>query len=64
MKIISIILGVISLSFVFTSCKNKNEYAKQVKEIDSLKVVLQETLVNFNTIDSAKCYEEDRKSVV
>lgn len=58
MKIISIILGVISLSFVFTSCKNKNEYVKQVKEIDSLKVVLQETLVNFNTIDSAKCYED------
>lgn len=43
--------------FIFFSCKKSNTYAKQVKELDSLKVVLQEAVSNFNTIDSVKCYQ-------
>lgn len=56
MKFVSFLIGIVALTFFISSCKNNNHYAKQVKELDSLKVVLQEALVNFNTIDSAKCY--------
>ena len=57
MKSVSFLVGFIALTIYVSSCKNSNQYAKQVKELDSLKVVLQEALVNFNTIDSAKCYQ-------
>jgi|GEM_PF-1005284 len=45
------------LILVNSSCKDPNKYQKQVKELDSLKVVLQEAIVNFNTVDSVKCSE-------
>lgn len=57
MKFISFLVSLVVLTMYVSSCKNSNQYAKQVKELDSLKVVLQEALVNFNTIDSAKCYK-------
>ena len=57
MKSGSFLVGFVALIIYVSSCKNSNQYAKQVKELDSLKVVLQEALVNFNTIDSAKCYQ-------
>jgi hypothetical protein len=57
MKLVSFLVGTVALIVFIASCKNGNHYAKQVKELDSLKVVLQEALVNFNTIDSAKCYQ-------
>lgn len=47
----------IATVFMLFSCKNGNTYTKQVKELDSLKVVLQEAISNFNTIDSVKCYQ-------
>lgn len=57
MKFVSFLIGIVALTLFICSCKNSNHYAKQVKELDSLKVVLQEALVNFNTIDSVKCYK-------
>jgi hypothetical protein len=57
MKFAPFLIGLVALTLYTSSCKNSNHYAKQVKELDSLKVVLQEALVNFNTIDSAKCYQ-------
>lgn len=39
----------------FISCRNGNVYNKYVKELDSLKVVLQQSVANFKTVDSATC---------
>jgi hypothetical protein len=57
MRITLFFVGFIVISLLNSSCRNPNQYQKQVKELDSLKVVLQEAIVNFNTIDSAKCVE-------
>ena len=40
---------------VFSSCKNKHTYDKYIKELDSLKIVLQQAVVNFKTVDSVSC---------
>ena len=37
------------------SCRNTHAYDKYVKELDSLKVVLQQSVTNFKTVDSATC---------
>lgn len=37
----------------FISCRNPYTYEKQVKELDSLKVVMQQAVDNFKTVDSA-----------
>jgi dsDNA-binding SOS-regulon protein len=50
---ISIVITLMS----FFSCKNSHTYEKHVKELDSLKVVLQQSVVNFKTVDSASCME-------
>lgn len=52
-SIISFIIAVISMSFV--SCRNTRAYDKYVKELDSLKIVLQQSIANFKTVDSASC---------
>jgi hypothetical protein len=39
----------------FFSCKNSHAYEKYVKELDSLKVVLQQSVDNFKTVDSTTC---------
>lgn len=39
----------------FFSCRNTHAYEKYVKELDSLKVVLQQAVTNFKTVDSAEC---------
>lgn len=41
----------------FFSCRNTHAYDKYVKELDSLKVVLQQSVDNFKTVDSAACYQ-------
>ena len=40
-----------------SSCKNTHDYDKYVKELDSLKVVLQQSVDNFKTVDSASCLQ-------
>ena len=57
MRITLFFVGFIVISVLNSSCRNPNQYQKQVKELDSLKVVLQEAIVSFNTIDSVKCVE-------
>ncbi len=52
-SLLSIILTITCLSFF--SCKNTHTYDKYVKELDSLKVVLQQSVDNFKTVDSATC---------
>lgn len=41
----------------FFSCRNTHAYDKYVKELDSLKVVLQQSVDNFRTVDSAACVQ-------
>ncbi len=41
----------------FFSCRNTHAYDKYVKELDSLKVVLQQSVDNFKTVDSAACIQ-------
>ena len=53
--ILNIIVGITCLSFF--SCRNPHEYDKYVKELDSLKVVLQQSVDNFKTVDSAACIQ-------
>ena len=48
-----ILISVFALSFF--SCKNSHTYEKYVKELDSLKVVLQQSVDNFKTVDSTIC---------
>lgn len=57
MKTLLYLIVSIGLILMSSSCKDSNQYQKQVKELDSLKVVLQEAIVNFNTVDSTKCAE-------
>lgn len=50
----SIMIAFIVAGF-FPSCKNTHAYDRYVKELDSLKVVLQQSVTNFKTVDSASC---------
>jgi polyhydroxyalkanoate synthesis regulator phasin len=49
-----IVLLAIIVSFAM-SCKNKHAHDKHIKQLDSLKIVLQQTVVNFKTVDSLTC---------
>ena len=40
----------------FSSCHKSDKYEKYIKELDSLKIVIEQSIVNFNSIDSATCY--------
>lgn len=51
--LLSIIIAITCMSFF--SCKNRHTYDKYVKELDSLRVVLQQSVDNFKTVDSATC---------
>lgn len=45
------------LALGFPACRQGHDYAKYVKELDSLKVVTEQAVDNFTTIDSLSCYE-------
>lgn len=53
MRIFSFLV-LINLLFL-TSCKLSNPYQKQIKELDSLKIVVEESIDYFNKIDSSTC---------
>lgn len=57
MKFLCSILIVIVASGIFSSCQHTKAYEKSVKELDSLKVVLQQSVQNFKTLDSASCMQ-------
>ncbi len=40
----------------FSSCNNSHTYDKYVKELDSLKIVVEQSVANFKTVDSVECY--------
>lgn len=42
---------------LFFSCRNTHAYEKYSRELDSLKIVVDQSLTNFKTIDSVSCYE-------
>lgn len=42
---------------LFPSCRNTHTYDKYVKELDSLKIVVQQSVDNFKTVDSASCMD-------
>lgn len=54
--VFSIVLAFI-MTMSFLSCRNTHAYDKQVKELDSLKVVLQQSVANFKTVDSTQCVQ-------
>lgn len=41
----------------FSACRQGHDYARYVKELDSLKVVTEQAVDNFTTVDSLACYE-------
>lgn len=43
------------------SCKNKPPYDKYIKELDSLKVVVEQAIDNFKSVDSSACVLAYRK---
>lgn len=45
------------MAISFMSCRNTHAYDKYVKELDSLKVVLQQSVDNFKTVDSTQCVQ-------
>ena len=51
-------LIIFSLGIIFiSSCHKSYKYDKYIKELDSLKIVIEQSIVNFNTIDSTTCYD-------
>ena len=55
MKLFFFSLTIIGISF-FSSCNHSHTYDKYIKELDSLKVVVEQSVANFKTIDSTACY--------
>ena len=55
MKLFFLIFTIIGISF-FSSCNHSHTYDKYVKELDSLKVVVEQSVANFKTVDSTVCY--------
>jgi len=53
MRILFSIFTLLIIVAFASSCKNTHAYDKYVKELDSLKVVIQQSVDNFKTIDSA-----------
>lgn len=54
--VFSIVLSFI-MTMSFLSCRNTHAYDKHIKELDSLKVVLQQSVANFKSVDSTQCVE-------
>jgi len=61
MKAIVYILSIVFFVLATSSCKNTHAYDKYVKELDSLKIVVQQSVDNFKTVDSATCYQANAK---
>lgn len=55
MKTLLFISVCFGLTSVFSSCRNTHDYEKYTKELDSLKVVLQQSVAHFKTVDSSAC---------
>ena len=60
MKTLTLLVSFIG-GLVLFSCQTKPIYDESIKELDSLKIVIQQALVNFKTIDSAACYNAQYK---
>jgi len=41
----------------FSGCRQGHDYARYVRELDSLKVVTEQAVDHFTTVDSLACYE-------
>jgi thymidylate synthase len=63
MKILKFLLFIplCCLAVFCTSCKNSHGYEKYVKELDSLKVVVEQAIGNFKTVDSVAVYNASIK---
>lgn len=55
MKSFIISISIVVCGLCFFSCKNKPSYDKYVKELDSLKVVVEQAVDNFRGVDSTTC---------
>lgn len=56
--ITSIVLLSVLLFVGLNSCKLENPYKKHIKELDSLKIIVEESVIYFNEIDSASCFKK------
>jgi hypothetical protein len=56
MKPLFSVISLFVLIGCFSSCKNSHGYEKYVKELDSLKVVVEQAVGNFKSVDSIACY--------
>jgi hypothetical protein len=52
------VLSFLTILFIlgFSACRPAHDYARYVKELDSLKVVTEQAVDNFTTVDSLACY--------
>ncbi|MDF2449885.1 MAG: hypothetical protein K0R26_2389 [Bacteroidota bacterium] len=55
MRNLWLIASLLLVAGILNSCQNTRAYEKHVKELDSLRVVLQQSVANFKTVDSAQC---------
>lgn len=53
------VLSILPILFMlgFSGCRQGHDYTRYVKELDSLKVVTEQAVDNFTTVDSLACYE-------
>lgn len=49
------------LSIFFISCRDTHKYDKSIKELDSLKIVVQQSIAHFKQVDSTECYDAYNK---
>lgn len=49
------ILAFVSVLAILTSCRNTQAFDKNIKELDSLKIVLVQSIDNFRSVDSLRC---------
>lgn len=60
-NIVSFLLFSLASAIVFSSCHDDHKYDKSIKELDSLKIVVQQSITHFKEVDSVSCYNAYNK---
>ena len=61
MKLFVSLLSITSSILLISSCGKSHKYDKSVKELDSLKIVVQQSVSHFKQLDSVACYNAYNK---
>jgi len=57
LKTLSLLIILSFSALVLPMCKPSHAYDKYIKELDSLKIVVEQAIDHFKTIDSLRCYD-------